>query len=290
MTSVVIAAHNEEHVIGACLDALLGQRGPEAIEIVVSANGCTDRTAAVATRSGVTVIDRAEPGKTAALNAADLVATGFPRIYLDADIVVPPGGVAAITASFDASPRPLAVVPRRRLNTAGRPWPVRAYFSINQRMSPFRHGLFGRGMIAVSEEGRARFDVFPGVIADDLFFDSQFSDAEKAEASEVEVVVEAPFTTSDLLHRLVRVRRGNRQLRASAEAGLVVAHVRPVDRWAWLRDAVVPEPRLVFAAVPYLIITVTAAVLARRPAKEGHEWGRDESTRGRRPEPEGGST
>ncbi|SIN90790.1 glycosyltransferase family 2 protein [Agromyces cerinus] len=291
MTSVVIAAHNEEHVIGACLDALLGRQGPEPIGIVVSANGCTDRTAAAATRPGVTVIDRAEAGKTAALNAADEVATGFPRIYLDADIVVPPGGIAAILACFDASPRSLAVVPRRRLNTAGRPWPVRAYFSINERMSPFRNGLFGRGMIALSEQGRARFDVFPAVIADDLFVDSQFSDAEKAEASEIEVVVEAPFTTSDLLRRLVRVRRGNRQLRASAEAGRIAAQVRPVDHWGWLRDAVVPEPRLASAAIPYLIITVMAALLARRPVKAGREWGRDESTRGpRRPGEEVGST
>ena len=37
-------------------------------------------------------------------------------------------------------------------------------------------------MIALSEEGRARFDAFPTLIADDLFLDSQFSAAEKAEA------------------------------------------------------------------------------------------------------------
>ena len=121
MLSVVIAAHNEENVLGPSLDALLDQRESAPLEIVVSANGCTDQTVAVATRLGVTVIHRAEAGKAEALNAGDRVATGFPRIYLDADILVPPGGLAALIGCFAEDPHPLAVVPRRRVNTAGRP-------------------------------------------------------------------------------------------------------------------------------------------------------------------------
>ncbi|WP_167042572.1 glycosyltransferase family 2 protein [Salinibacterium sp. ZJ454] len=281
MPSVVIAAHNEEHVIGPSLDAVLDHQLSERVEVVVSANGCADRTVAAATRPGVTVIDRPEPGKAGALNAGDEVATGFPRIYLDADIRVPSGGLAALLGRFGETPAPLAVVPRRRLNTAGRPWPVRAYFSVNERLPAFQNGLFGRGMIALSEQGRARFDAFPAMIADDLFLDSLFSDAEKAEASSVEVVVEAPFTTRDLVRRLVRVRRGNAEMRAAAAAGRVAVQVRSAARWAWLRDVVLPNPRLVPAAVPYVAITVIAALLARRKAGDG--WGRDESTRGGHP-------
>ena len=283
MPSIVIAAHNEENVIGRSLDALLGQAASARIGVVVSANGCTDRTAAVATRPGVTVIDRPEAGKAAALNAGDQVAVGFPRIYLDADILMPSGGLAAVLDRLAQSPALLAVVPRRRLNTTGRPWLVRAYFAINERLPAFRHGLFGRGMIALSEQGRARFDAFPTLIADDLFIDSLFSDAEKAEVSGVEVLVEAPFTTRDLIRRLVRVRRGNAEMRAAAAGGTVDARVRPSDRWAWLRDVVLPNPRLVLAAVPYLSITVIAALLARRRNPAGTVWGRDESTRQTRP-------
>ncbi|PZF85486.1 glycosyltransferase [Jiangella anatolica] len=279
MASVVIAAHNEANVIGRCLDALAAQRFAGPVEIVVSANGCTDDTAVVAARPGVTVIDRPEAGKAAALDAADRVATGFPRIYLDADIVVPPHALATLLARFDVLPRPLAVVPRRRVATTGRPWPVRAYFSINERHPAFRAGLFGRGMIVLSELGRGRFDTFPAAIADDLFLDSRFAAAEKAEVSEVEVVVEAPRTTRDLLRRLVRVRRGNAQLRAAADAGELDLPVRPADRWAWLREVVLRDPRRAPAAVPYLVITVAAALLARRPAKAGDAWGRDDSTR-----------
>jgi glycosyltransferase involved in cell wall biosynthesis len=289
MPSIVIAAHNEENVIGPCLDALLDQHLPAPLEssplefgpleIIVSANGCTDRTAAVAKRPGVTVLVSPEAGKAAALNAADRIATGFPRIYLDADILVPPGGVAAVLGRFTKAPHPLAVVPRRRVNTAGRPWTVRAYFAINDRLPAFRDGLFGRGMIALSEQGRARFDLFPTMIADDLFIDSEFSATEKVEASEVEVVVQAPFTTRDLVRRLVRVRRGNAELRAAAAAGLVDVAIRPADRWAWLREVVLPHPRLVTAAVPYVSITLIAGLLARRTVNAGHGWGRDESTR-----------
>lgn len=285
MPSVMIAAHNEENVIGATLDALLQQSPPPAIEVVVSANGCTDGTVTEATRRGVTVIDRREPGKAAALNAAERVASRFPRVYLDADIVVPPNGLSKLLAGFDAVSSPLAVVPRRTINTSGRPWPVRAYFAINERLPVFRTGLFGRGLIALSERGRARFREFPLLVADDLFLDLLFSDAEKVEVPTVEVVVEAPFTTLDLLRRLVRVRRGNAQLRAALADGQFAARVRPADRWSWLRDVVVPEPRLAAAAIVYVAISVTAGVLARGGRERG--WGRDESTRQPRPMADG---
>ena len=279
MVSVVIAAHNEEAVLGACLDSLRSQPGAERMQIVVSANGCTDGTAEVAYSRGAQVVDRREAGKPAALNAAEKVAVGFPRIYLDADIVVPPGAVDAVLARLSDSPRTRAVVPRRRVSTAGRPWPVKGYFAIQQRLPVFRDGLFGRGMIAVSAEGRARFDEFPDLIADDLFLDSQFSAEEKAEAADAEVIVEAPYTTRALLRRLVRVRRGNSQMRAASQTGDIEASVRSSDPAAWLRDVVMAKPVLIFAAVPYVTITVIAALLARRPAKPAQAWGRDESTR-----------
>ncbi|MEZ5110157.1 MAG: glycosyltransferase [Microbacteriaceae bacterium] len=271
----MIAAHNEESVIGACLRALY--RADPAAQVIVSANGCSDRTAAIATDAGVLVVDRAEPGKAGALNAAEVIASVFPRIYLDADIVVPPDGISGITEAF--GPGILAVVPRRRIDTQGRPWPVRGYFAINERLPAFRRGLFGRGMIAVSEEGRARFDSFPDMVADDLFLDSQFGDDEKAIAHGVEVVIAAPHTTGDLIRRLVRVRRGNAEMRAAAARGELPISVRQADRWAWLRDVVIPNPSLALAAVPFLAITVIAARRARRAPAPGAEWGRDESTR-----------
>jgi glycosyltransferase involved in cell wall biosynthesis len=276
MPSVVIAAHDEQAVIGRTLRSLQEQKTAEPLEIVVSANGCTDDTVGVARSFGVEVIDRPEPGKAAAINAAEDVATALPRIYLDADIVVPPDGVEALLAPFSSDLAPLAVVPRRRIDVARRPILVRSYIAINRRLPAFRDGLFGRGMIALSAEGRERFDRFPTMIADDLFLDSQFAASEKAEAQGVEVVVQAPFTTRALLNRLVRVRRGNTQLRAASAS---VAPVRASDKWAWFRDVVVPEPRLIFPAIPYVALTVIAALMARRQRSGEHAWGKDDSTR-----------
>ncbi|MFC9786500.1 glycosyltransferase [Rhodococcus sp. NPDC127528] len=285
MTSIVIAAHNEATVIGLCLDTLLADARPGEFDVTVVANGCVDDTAVVAARPGVRVVEVSEASKPKALNAGDDVALGFPRIYLDADIVVTADVPRALcevltSATGDArDSRPLAAVPRRDLDLTGRPWPVRHYFSINSRLPAFRDGLFGRGMIALSAEGRARFDRFPDMVSDDLFLDSQFDSAAKRQVNHVATVVAAPYHTRDLVRRLIRVRRGNSAMRAAGRTGEVAVDIRPSDRFAWLRDVVVPHPRLAPAALSYLVITGLAAVKARRVPDPADAWGRDESTR-----------
>lgn len=283
MVSVVIAAHNEESVIEACLAALHEQIIDVPLHLIVSANGCTDDTVNLARAMGATVIDRRTPGKAAALNAGDAAALTFPRIYLDADIVVPPHGVAALVAGL--SDTCLATAPGRRFVVTGRAWPVRAYYSINERLPIFRDSLFGRGMIALSEAGRSRFDLFPELVADDLYVDSQFSGGERHVADNFEIMVEAPLTTRALVRRLVRVRRGNAQMRAAGASGEFRMTVRKADRWAWLTDVVRNDPRSVVDAVAYVAISMTAALLARRRVSSG-QWERDDSTR-RSQNPEG---
>lgn len=278
MPSVLIAAHNEETVLGTCLDALRAQDTTDTVEIIVSANGCTDSTAEVARAHGAEVVERTEPGKAAALNAGEAVATRYPRLYLDADIVLPPVAVRLIGERLAAAPPVLAVVPRRRVELSGRSLLVRAYFAINERLPAFQRGLFGRGAIGLSEAGRKKFTHFPELIADDLFLDSQFTDDEKAIVDAVEVVIQAPYTTKALMERLVRVRRGNAQMRSASAAGELGVQVRRSDRWAWLREVVLPQPRLLIAAVPYLVITLAAGILARRDLAS-NQWGSDRTTR-----------
>jgi hypothetical protein len=146
-------------------------------DITVAANGCSDSTAQTAA-ARVRVVEVEEASKAIALNVGDAAARGFPRIYLDADIAVPQGAITAFAQALGAA-RPLAAVPRRRVDVAGRPRAVRAYLAINSRLPAFQNGLVGRGMIALSEGGRERFDAFPIMLADDLFLDSLFSPAEK---------------------------------------------------------------------------------------------------------------
>ena len=206
-------------------------------------------TVSVARRYGVEVIDRPESGKPAA----------HERRRQDRRRKRPhlPGCRHHRSAGWDPS-RPghgwmrirhrSPSCPRRRVNTHGRAWPVRGYFAINERLPVYRDGLFGRGMITLSPSGRARFGEFPAMIADDLFVDSQFTAAEKAEANEVDVVVDAPYTTRDLMNRLVRVRRGNAEMRAAAATGTIAprrATIRSVGLAARRRAA----PALWSAAV-----------------------------------------
>jgi glycosyltransferase involved in cell wall biosynthesis len=269
---VVIAAHNEAAVLGRCLRGLLDGVTPGEFEVVVVANGCTDDTAGVARAvPGVTVLELPVASKPAALNAGDAAATAFPRIYLDADITLRAADVRALAGALDG-PGVLAAAPRRVLDTGGRPLLVRAYFAVNGRLPAFRGSLFGRGAVAVSAVGRARFDVFPDVVADDLFLDSLFGAAEKREVEAVTSVVATPRRTADLLRRLRRVRAGNAALR------VVDDQVRPARRASWLVDVVLPRPWLFPAGVCYAALSLVAGLGARRSASRG-VWGRDESSR-----------
>ncbi|HEY8473937.1 MAG TPA: glycosyltransferase family 2 protein [Natronosporangium sp.] len=272
MVSVVIAAHNEAAVLGRCLDALLDDGG-DGLDVTVVANGCTDDTAAVArARPGVRVVELAEASKPAALNAGDAAAVGFPRVYLDADIVLPAAAVRQLAAAVAGDGPALAAMPRRQLVLTGRPLLVRGYYAVHSRLPVFATGLFGRGAIALSATGRRRFDRFPDIIADDLFLDSQFTAAEKREVPAVAAQVATPLRTRDLVRRLARVRAGNARLRAAAPG------VRPAARLSWLRDVVLRRPWLAPAAVCYVSLTVLAALLARRQTRAG-AWGRDDSSR-----------
>jgi hypothetical protein len=160
------------------------------------------------------------------------------------------------------------------VDTTGRPLLIRAYYAVNRRLPAYRGSLVGRGAIALSRAGRARFDRFPDSFADDLFLDALFAPAERGEVPATAVVVVPPARTRDLVHRLGRVRAANTALRT------VDGRVPPPRRASWLLDVVLPRPWLLPAGACYLLLTVLAELKARR-AKAADIWGwrRDESSR-----------
>lgn len=94
---VLIPAYNEERLVARCVGSLLGQTYPSDLyRIVVIADNCTDRTAAIAVEAGAEVMIRTEPdrrGKGRALRwAMDELLAGAER--LDAVIVVDADSVA----------------------------------------------------------------------------------------------------------------------------------------------------------------------------------------------------
>lgn len=273
--SIVIPAHDEARSIAGVVGSILAGAHPDEFEVVVVANGCTDATAATARAAGATVVELADAGKAAALDAGDRAVSTYPRVYLDGDIRTDAGTVRAVCGALTSGA--LAAVPARVLVTAGRPWPVRCYYAVQSRLPAAREGLYGRGLIALSREGRDRFATFPRLMADDLYLDSLFAPEEKRVVTSVSTVVETPLRTRDLVRRLARVRRGNAALREAAAEGAVDVAVRPSDRSAWWRDVVLRDPSLLPAGVVYVAITLVAAVVARRLPPDA--WLRDESSR-----------
>src|SRR5580704_13981625 len=132
------------------------------MDIIVVANGCTDDTAEVAASFGpaVRVLTLPVASKHEALTAGDRAAAGFPRIYVDADVELRADDARALAAAL-RQPGVLAAAPRRALQTEHSPWPVRWYYDIWSRLPEVQCGLFGRGVIAVSEPGHQRLAALP---------------------------------------------------------------------------------------------------------------------------------
>lgn len=102
MTAIIIPAHNESAVIESTLDALLKSSDSIHPDIFVVCNGCTDSTAdrALQFAPRVTVLQTPISSKAHALNLCDAHATPFPRIYLDANLLVSETPVRDISAAL----------------------------------------------------------------------------------------------------------------------------------------------------------------------------------------------
>jgi hypothetical protein len=284
VVSVVVPAHNEGRVIARLLGRLVqadpagGLAGPGGLDIIVVANGCTDDTADVAGSFGppVRVLSIPVASKRDALLAGDQAATDFPRIYVDADVELGAGDIAALGAAL-GRPGTLACGPGRDLDLAGRPWLVRWYYAVWERLPEVRSGLFGRGVIGLSEAGHARVAGLPPLLADDLVASLAFTPGERVIVPAARVVVHTPRTARDLLRRRVRATMGVSQIESAEGAPQATARTRPGDLLAMIRARPLIAPQVaVFLAV---------AVLARRQAarevrqREYSTWLRDESSR-----------
>lgn len=107
--SVVLATRNGERYIGEQLSALVGQVVPGGFEVVVSDNGSTDDTQAIAKsfadRLDLSVVDSSDRACVAhARNAGVARALGACIVFLDDDDVVDPGYLAAMQTALSEHP------------------------------------------------------------------------------------------------------------------------------------------------------------------------------------------
>lgn len=283
MISVVIPAHNEERVIARGLAALAGGAGAGELEIIVVCNGCSDGTAEVARRFGgpTTVIETETPGKANALRMGDAAARGFPRFYIDADVVVTRESLQHMARRLDRGDV-MAVSPRIVWDLAGATWAVRAFYDIDRRLPSHVETIGGSGVYALSQAGRERIGAFPILTADDAFVRRSFAVHERAMVADACSVVTPPKTLAGVTTIKIRSHFGNYELTrlypalsvnvgAGNHAALISLASRP---WLWGK------------LVVYGYVKVVARLEAKRRIRSGKHlaWGRDDTSRAASPE------
>ncbi len=99
--TVVIPAHNEERFIGKCLESVVRASErvrPDAVEIIVVANRCTDRTAEIAAQFGARVLTDDGKCLSAIRNTGIRAANGEIIVTIDADSMMTDDALAEARA------------------------------------------------------------------------------------------------------------------------------------------------------------------------------------------------
>lgn len=271
--SILIPAHNEESYIVACLGALLrSDLAARPVEVIVMANGCTDKTVALAKAHrgqfdikgwAFSVLDLPQGGKLGALNAGEAAAQHDALIYLDADVLVSEALVGQLAEALDTD------APRY---ASGSPVVAPAYSMVTQAYARFwqtlpfvTEGVPGFGLFAVNKAGRARWGDFPDIISDDTFVRLQFAPDER-----MKVPATYSWPMIEGFSALVRVRRRQNIGVAEVEERFpeLVANNDPVPGNAppvWKRLFRDPVAFCVYGAV---------ALATKLPHRGGERWAR----------------
>lgn len=293
VAGVVIPAHNEASVISRLLRALLDSGEGQGFEIAVVANGCDDNTVEVAestsrqwadaSPSRVIVLSTDDRSKTKALRIGDSALNTFPRVWVDADVIITAQDLAKLCSLLEL-PGVHAVAPTREVLTEHRPLTIRWYYEVWERLPAARTSLFGRGVVALSREGHLRVGNLPPVLSDDLAVAMAFEPAEVVIDPSSRVRIQAPRTTRDLMRRRTRVHTGSAQLSLRPDGP---GDARPRNSSGDLAR-LMARPWLAPKVVVYLAIGTASRIWARRLVRKADfsTWLRDESTRdARRPGP-----
>lgn len=278
MISIVIPAYNEADVIERCLEALTARAVDGGIEIVVACNGCKDNTADLARRFGepVKVVETQTASKIAALNLGDANATSFPRIYLDADVVVDLDTIEAV-AHVLRTDEPLAAAPKMNVDMSRSSWLVRAFYRVWLKQPYHQQGLIGGGFYAVSQAGREQFDQFPPIIADDEFVRRHFTPSQRINPEGLTFMIHAPHRFSDLVKVKTRSRLGRMELRQKFPQLLSAAEEESGAKTFDIKK----NPCFWPAACVYLLVNGLTRLRARKQYRQlgSYQWERDESSR-----------
>lgn len=218
--TIIIPAHNEESVIERCLQTVLSSAPSDhKMQIIVAANGCDDRTVAVAKQAApdALVLDLPQGSKTAAMNAAHAKAAHFPRIYLDADIQCSYRSLEALAECL-REPGAMAASPAIRLDLSRSNALVRSYYKVWQTQPYVTRNMVGSGCFGLSQAGYEHIGDFPAITGDDIWVHSRFSETQRrniredANGKPVFFEVSPPRNASAQIRVEARRRLGNREV------------------------------------------------------------------------------
>jgi glycosyltransferase involved in cell wall biosynthesis len=282
--TVIIPAHNEEAVIGRCLETILRDAPVgHAMEIIVAANGCKDRTAELARAAApeAQVLDLAQGSKTGAINAANDIASHFPRIYLDADVEC---GFVTLAALANALTEPgvMTAAPAIRMDFSRLNWLARAYYRVWLRQPYATAGKGGAGCYGLSRAAIEAIGRFPPIIADDLWIHTRFPDSQKryiasdAEGRPVFTTVHPPRTATEQVRIEARRQIGTAEVHQLHPSPYLAGHGGKGGLGAALRSGVSPLDLAVFSAVK---LFARADARWRQLRGKAGVWTRDLSSR-----------
>ena len=275
MISIVVPAHNESAVIQRALNEVTkGARAGE-LDVIVVCNGCTDDTAALARQIGppVRVFETTTANKARALNFGDAQAgTTFPRIYLDADVLMNLEAVRALARRLERGDV-LAAAPIARMAVDHCQRLARWYYEIAALLPSARDT--GSGVYALSQQGRWRFGAFPDIIADDAYVKVNIKPHECDILASATSTVFKPRTLRDIVRVTTRIKRGHRQVALLFPS---LWQARQSNNKAIL--ALGKRLRLWPKLALYCCVVLTAQICACWPVGgRPWQWQRDETTR-----------
>ena len=175
--TIVIAAHDEEAVIGDKVRNLLGLDYPaEQLHVVVASDGSTDATVARAREAGgqrVEVLDLPRTGKAGALNAAVARARGDILVFTDANSMFAPDALRGLVAPFADDEVGGVAGDQRYLRSGEEPGVARGergYWSVDRTLkrAESASGSVVSATGAIYAVRRSLFDPVPDGVTDDF--------------------------------------------------------------------------------------------------------------------------
>ncbi|WP_432472312.1 glycosyltransferase [Amphritea sp. HPY] len=220
---VIVPAYNESTVILKLLRSLNEGVVSGHYNVVVACNGCKDDTTELVIQNFPEYIclDIEKASKTNALNEAESLGLGYPRVYVDADVDISSESVLKLIQKASYHNEAQLVAPRGSINTSQSDTAVSLFYSAWTKTTFFINQGFGSGVYVLNKAARDLFDRFPDVIADDGFVRHLSAGQNTLVCEDAVSAVEAPRTLSDLIKIKTRVKVGNSQLAGVVDTSTV---------------------------------------------------------------------